>query len=315
MRRRRGGDDDRLLSYKNGRSWRSLLPDLVNDYVRAIDRPGVDGQGLPHLARHRAGGGRAGRDARAGGDQGLAEAGGRRGDEGGGVVPRATPRRWRARRTSTRGSSTPTSAGKTIERATRRRYDTTDERQAALERATLKLLQGVRAIEDHRRRGRHHPAGGRRGRQRRQQRHARRGWRRRRDPPGRRPGDPRGLRRAVPATGSRPATPAGPRRRPARALGDPRGRAEPARRPDRPVAAHLVLRPGPRGRRRARRSDRGVPAGQRRCLRLAEGRRDRGAAGGVPRRRHRGRGGAAGRLRPRDVRADPGPAGRARAAR
>jgi len=34
MRRRRG-QDERLLSYKNGRSWRSLLPDLVNDYVRA----------------------------------------------------------------------------------------------------------------------------------------------------------------------------------------------------------------------------------------------------------------------------------------
>jgi DNA topoisomerase I len=30
---------------------------------------------------------------------------------------------------------------KTIENATRRRYDTTDERQAALERATLKLLR------------------------------------------------------------------------------------------------------------------------------------------------------------------------------
>src|SRR6476659_11323433 len=35
MRRRRGGEDDRLLSYKNGRSWRSLLPDLVNEYVRS----------------------------------------------------------------------------------------------------------------------------------------------------------------------------------------------------------------------------------------------------------------------------------------
>ena len=31
-----------------------------------LDRPGVDGEGLPHLARHRAGGGRAGRDAGAG---------------------------------------------------------------------------------------------------------------------------------------------------------------------------------------------------------------------------------------------------------
>jgi DNA topoisomerase IB len=31
--------------------------------------------------------------------------------------------------------------GNTIERATRRSYETTDERQAALERATLKLLR------------------------------------------------------------------------------------------------------------------------------------------------------------------------------
>ena len=34
MRRRRSSTDDRLLSYRNGRDWRSLLPDLVNDYVR-----------------------------------------------------------------------------------------------------------------------------------------------------------------------------------------------------------------------------------------------------------------------------------------
>ena len=34
MRRRRG-QDLRLLSYKDGRSWRSVLPDLVNEYVRA----------------------------------------------------------------------------------------------------------------------------------------------------------------------------------------------------------------------------------------------------------------------------------------
>jgi hypothetical protein len=31
--------------------------------------------------------------------------------------------------------------GKTIEKATRRRYENTDERQAALERATLRLLR------------------------------------------------------------------------------------------------------------------------------------------------------------------------------
>ena len=34
MRRRRGPDDPRLLAFKDGRSWRSVLPDLVNAYVR-----------------------------------------------------------------------------------------------------------------------------------------------------------------------------------------------------------------------------------------------------------------------------------------
>ena len=37
-------------------------PTLVNEYVRATHRARGDGQGLPHLARHRAGRGRAGRD-------------------------------------------------------------------------------------------------------------------------------------------------------------------------------------------------------------------------------------------------------------
>ena len=34
MRRRRSRDDPQLLAYKDGRSWRSILPELVNDYVR-----------------------------------------------------------------------------------------------------------------------------------------------------------------------------------------------------------------------------------------------------------------------------------------
>ncbi|MDF1606012.1 DNA topoisomerase IB [Nocardioides sp. YIM 152315] len=34
MRRRRG-EDARLLAYKDGRSWRSVLPELVNEYVRS----------------------------------------------------------------------------------------------------------------------------------------------------------------------------------------------------------------------------------------------------------------------------------------
>src|SRR5262249_53111826 len=34
MRRRRTPGDASLLAYKEGRSWRSVFPDLVNDYVR-----------------------------------------------------------------------------------------------------------------------------------------------------------------------------------------------------------------------------------------------------------------------------------------
>ena len=142
MRRRRGGDDDRLLSYKNGRSWRSLLPDLVNDYVRAST-------GLESTAK----------DFRTWHATVLAAAA---------LAETPEPGKSKAsRKRAVAGAmkevaaflgNTPTLArssyvdprvvdaydrGKTIERATRRRYDTTDERQAALERATLKLLQGV----------------------------------------------------------------------------------------------------------------------------------------------------------------------------
>ena len=54
MRRRRSDGDPSLLAYKNGRGWRSLLPELVNDYVRGSTGLDADRQGLPHLARHRA---------------------------------------------------------------------------------------------------------------------------------------------------------------------------------------------------------------------------------------------------------------------
>ena len=87
MRRRRSRDDPSLLAYKNGRGWQSMVPDIVNDYVREVDRSRGDGEGLPDLARHRARGRGAGRDRRAGGDQGLPQARGRGGDEGGRRVP------------------------------------------------------------------------------------------------------------------------------------------------------------------------------------------------------------------------------------
>ena len=139
MRRRRS-DDDRLLSYKNGRSWRSLLPELVNDYVRSST--GLDATAKDFRTWH----------ATVLAAAALAES-----PEPG----RSKGSRKRAvsgamKEVASFLGNTPTLArssyvdprvidayerGSTIERATRRRYDNTDERQAALERATLKLLK------------------------------------------------------------------------------------------------------------------------------------------------------------------------------
>jgi DNA topoisomerase IB len=140
MRRRRGAEDNRLLSYKNGRSWRSLLPDLVNDYVR-------ESTGLESTAK----------DFRTWHATVLAAAA---------LAETTEPGETKAsRKRAVSGAmkevasflgNTPTLArssyvdprvidayerGKTIVSTTRRRFDTTDERQAALERATLRLLR------------------------------------------------------------------------------------------------------------------------------------------------------------------------------
>ncbi len=139
MRRRRGGDD-RLLSYKNGQGWRSLLPDLVNDYVRTST-------GLEATAK----------DFRTWHATVLAAAALAQTSEPG--QTQASQKRAVAaamKEVSQFLGNTPALAkssyvdprvvdayrrGKTIERATKRRYENTDERQAALERATLKLLK------------------------------------------------------------------------------------------------------------------------------------------------------------------------------
>ena len=139
MRRRRGGDE-RLLSYKHGRAWRSLLPDLVNDYVR-------ESTGLEATAK----------DFRTWHATVLAAAALAEAPEPG--LSKASQKRAVAsamKEVSLFLGNTPALAkssyvdprvvdaylrGKTIERATRRSYDTTDERQAALERATLRLLR------------------------------------------------------------------------------------------------------------------------------------------------------------------------------
>ena len=59
MRRRRSGPDD-LLAWRDGREWRDVRSDDVNSYIQEKIGERLLGQGLPHLARHRAGRGRAG---------------------------------------------------------------------------------------------------------------------------------------------------------------------------------------------------------------------------------------------------------------
>jgi DNA topoisomerase-1 len=142
MRRRRA-DDLRLLAYRNGRSWRSLLPELVNEYIRTST-------GLEVTAK----------DFRTWHATVLAAAA---------LAETPEPGETSAsRRRAVSGSmkevasflgNTPTLArssyvdprvieayeeGRTISRETRRGYDNPDERQAALERATLTLLKPVR---------------------------------------------------------------------------------------------------------------------------------------------------------------------------
>ncbi len=140
MRRRKTPDDPRLLAYKNGRSWRSILPDLVNDYVR-------ESTGLEATAK----------DFRTWHATVLAAAALAETEEAG----QTKASRKRAVSSAMKEvaeflGNTPTLArssyvdprvidayeeGRTIERATRRRFANPDERQAALERATLKLLK------------------------------------------------------------------------------------------------------------------------------------------------------------------------------
>ena len=139
MRRRRGADA-RLLSYKEGRSWRSVLPELVNEYVRAST-------GLEATAK----------DFRTWHATVLAAAA---------LAETPEPGETKAsRKRAVSGAmkevaaflgNTPTLArsayvdprvteayehGQTISSTTRRTFDSPDERQAALERAVLRLLK------------------------------------------------------------------------------------------------------------------------------------------------------------------------------
>jgi DNA topoisomerase I len=140
MRRRKSRDDPQLLAYKNGRSWRSMLPELVNEYVR-------ESTGLNSTAK----------DFRTWHATVLAAAALAETDEPG--ETKASRKRaisGAMKEVAEFLGNTPTLArssyvdprvidayeeGRTIERATRRTYSNPDERQAALERATIKLLK------------------------------------------------------------------------------------------------------------------------------------------------------------------------------
>ena len=140
MRRRRTPSDPGLLAYKNGRGWRSVLPELVNDYVRSST--GIEATAKDFRTWH----------ATVLAAAALAET-----PEPG--ATQASKKRaivGAMKEVSSFLGNTPALAksayvdprvieayeeGRTIEKATSRRYDNPDVRQAALERATLKLLQ------------------------------------------------------------------------------------------------------------------------------------------------------------------------------
>jgi DNA topoisomerase IB len=139
MRRRRA-QDPRLLSYKEVRSWRSLLPDLVNEYVRAST--GVQASAKDFRTWH----------ATVLAAAALAETP----EHGETAASRKRAVAGAMKEVSGFLGNTPTLArssyvdprvieayeeGRTIHGVTRRSYDTPDQRQAALERATLKLLR------------------------------------------------------------------------------------------------------------------------------------------------------------------------------
>jgi len=140
MRRRRTPDDPSLLAYKNGRSWRSMLPQLVNDYVR--DTTGLEATAKDFRTWHATVLAAAALAETA--EPGLTQASRKRAVAGAMKEVAAFLGNTAALARSSYVDPRVIDAyeeGRTIERATRRRYDTTDERQAALERATLKLLK------------------------------------------------------------------------------------------------------------------------------------------------------------------------------
>lgn len=139
MRRRRG-TDLHLLSYKLGRSWRSVLPELVNEYVRSST--GLEATAKDFRTWH----------ATVLAAAALAETP----ERGGSAASRKRAVSGAMKEVASFLGNTPTLARssyvdprvieayeqrRTIHATTRRSYDTPDERQAALERATLRLIK------------------------------------------------------------------------------------------------------------------------------------------------------------------------------
>ena len=139
MRRRRGGDL-RLLSYKLGRSWRAVLPELVNTYLR--ETTGLEATAKDFRTWH----------ATVLAAAALAETP----EPGETKASRKRAVAGAMKEVSSFLGNTPTLArssyvdprvieayedGRTIAATTRRTFDNPDERQAALERATLRLIK------------------------------------------------------------------------------------------------------------------------------------------------------------------------------
>ena len=139
MRRRRGGED-RLLAWKDGRSWRSLDSARVNDYVR--ESTGLDATAKDFRTWHAtvlAAAALAETD-----EPGETKASRKRAVSGAmkevAEFLGNTPAQARASYVDPRVVDA-YEEGRTIHGATRRSYEKVDERQAALERAVLRLLK------------------------------------------------------------------------------------------------------------------------------------------------------------------------------
>jgi DNA topoisomerase I len=140
MRRRRSKDDPSLLAYKNGRGWRSVVPEVVNDYVREVT--GLEATAKDFRTWHATvlaaaalaeteepGESKASRKrAVAGAMKEVAEFLGN------------TPALARSAYVDPRVIEA-YERGRTIHGTTRRSYGSPDERQAALERATMRLIK------------------------------------------------------------------------------------------------------------------------------------------------------------------------------